>query len=255
MKFQHCLQYKMLRLVGVQAAFFIAVLSTLWLINPKWVFWHIEKDPIVTQSLYNFKHHYGLLNTLNMQLAQQRGIVEAHQSQLHTINEQLNEHIQGIKQSSITAQQHFELDFTVLVHFLYHYKSKVAALEPGAEDYADNLWQAIVYFSRIQSEFFYIVEEIDRFDTQLAHQQLQNAQSSLLIWALTSFGILLLGAAIATNYARVWKKQISQLLEQIYRIKNDDFSQHSSICSNDELGLVASALNEVVDRIKEKINP
>lgn len=248
------LRRQMLRLIAIQGAFFLVAFTAIWAINPNWIFWHKERDPAITQSLHDFKYHYGMLNALNLRIAQQRYALNTAREEFNAINGQLHDSIQAIKQSSLTAQQYFELDFTVLVHFLFHYKNKVTKLDPKSPSYEENLWNTTLYFSRIQREFFYISEEIDRKDAKEAIEQLKNAKQSLLIWLLTCLGIFLVGIIVSVNYARAWKAQIAQLLIQIYRISADDYSGKSQVHTKDELGFVATALNQAIIRVKERCN-
>ncbi|HEV8077787.1 MAG TPA: hypothetical protein VGP45_05320, partial [Marinobacter sp.] len=89
----------------------------MWLINPRWVFWHQVESPHITESLKAFKHHYGMLNTLNLNLAKLRAHSAPRANELEKIGIELHQQIQGIKSASLTAQQHFKLDFTVLINF------------------------------------------------------------------------------------------------------------------------------------------
>ncbi len=246
------LRRQMLQLIAIQGAFFFIAFIAIWAINPNWVFWHKERAPAIAQSLDDFKYHYGMLNTLNMRIAQQRYELKTARQEFNAINGQLHDSIQAIKQSSMTSQQYFGLDFTVLVHLLFHYKNKVTKLDPTSPNYEEDLWNATLYFSRIQREFFYISEEIDRKDAQEARKQLQNAKQSMLIWLVTCLGIFLVGIIVSINYAKTWKAQIAQLLIQIYRISADDYSGKSQIHTKDELGFVATALNQAITRVKER---
>lgn len=252
MELKQSLKFKMLRLVIVQASLLAFVLAVLWAINPRWVLWHQQAQPEVKEAMAQFKHHYGMLSALNLQLAQKRSDKQPNGANLEKIGEELHQHIQGIKSVSLTAQPYYKLDFTVLINFLFNYKSQILQLSPSSPTYDEQLWNTLLYFSRIQSEFFYIIEEIERFDSEKAAQELQNAQSSLIIWGLSNLLIIAVGLAIALNYARRWQAQVANLLAQIYRISADDYTSTSEIKTDDELGFLAKAVQQAVERIRQQ---
>lgn len=252
MELKQSLKFKMLRLVMVQAGLLAFVLAVLWAINPRWVLWHQQDNPEISEAMSQFKHHYGMLNALNMQLAQKRSDKQPQAIDLEKIGIELHQHIQGIKSVGLTAQAYYKLDFTVLINFLFNYKSQIAQLSPSAPSYDAQLWDTLLYFSRIQSEFFYIIEEIERFDREKSAHELQNAQSSLLIWGLSNLLVIAVGLAIALNYARRWQAQVANLLAQIYRISADDYTTTSEIKTDDELGFLAKAVQEAVQRIRHQ---
>ena len=64
--------------------------------------------------------------------------------------------------------------------------------------------------------------------------------------------MLAVGLAIALNYARRWQAQVANLLTQIYRISADDYTTTSEIKTDDELGFLAKAVQEAVQRIRQQ---
>ena len=252
MTIRSSLKYKMLHLVFIQAAFFVLLLASLWLINPNWVLIPNNIEDNHSSVMKDFKHHYGMLSTLNMQLA------NFHQKQNITVDEfdrlstDLNTHSRAVKTLSQSAQQTFQVDFSVLVSFLFNYQNKIKLLEPATPGFNERLWDIQQYFSRIQSEFFYIIDEVNRVDNQTMTQALKNAQTSLYLWTLVSLMTLALSTFIALNQAAKWKEQIADLLNTIYRLSVGDYQEKNTVKTDDELGYLAKVFSETISAIKKQ---
>ena len=255
MTIRSSLKYKMLHLVFIKAVFFVLLLASLWLINPSWVLIPLDEENKHSTTMKEFKHHYGMLSTLNMKLA------NLHQKQDITIDEydrlstDLNIHSRMIKTLSQSAQQAFQVDFSVLVSFLFNYQNKLKLLEPKDPGFDERLRDIQQYFSRIQSEFFYIIDEVSRADSQEMAQALKNAQTSLYLWTIVSLMTLALSTFIALNQAAKWKEQIADLLNTIYRLSAGGTPEKNTATTDDELGYLAKVLSENINVINASKKP
>ena len=138
----------MLHLVFIQALFFVLALATLWLINPNWVTLSQVQTPHA-EAIKNFKHHYGMLSTLNLQLANTPPNDEALLASLGSLADELVQHSRTVQAISQKTQQQLSVDFSVLVSFLFNYQNKIKNLAPTQAGYTDRLWEIQLYFSRI----------------------------------------------------------------------------------------------------------
>lgn len=254
------LKYKMLQLVIVQAAFLVIVLTGISLINPNWVLWSEPQSPENAKIIKDFKHEYGMLNTLNMQLSSFR-ILSTDEQQIfspNTVNPSatyqqtvhaLLQHISNVKTLSKKGQANFNVDFSVLVSFLFRYQDQIKRLGLQSTGFEERLWSNQLYFSRIQSEFFYIIEEVDRVEVAQKNRALQSAQTSLFIWGAASLMLLAISTFIALSHARKWKVQIASLLNLAYRasIKSNSIPQPAPHIIDDELDYLASVLHRVLN--------
>jgi methyl-accepting chemotaxis protein len=250
MSLRHSLKYKLLHLVLIQMAFFSLLMAVLWLINPHWLSWHQYQPTASTELIKDFKHHYGMLSTLNVQLSKSTADNSA-TTAFHETQQALITQSRAVQQLCQEGQQAFHVDFSVLMSFLFHYQNKLTHLTGDAAADKDALLDLNLYFSRIQSEFFYIVEEIGREESAQMADALKRLQTTLMIWIGASLITLLLSTIIALNYAHAWHHQIAALLQQAYRLSSGHYSE-STVYSQDELGQVAKAFSEAIGTLQER---
>lgn len=225
MRIKGSLKYKILRLVLAQAIFLTVVLISISLINPSWVFSSAPQSVEIITTIKKIKHEYAMLNTLSMQLASYRQKV--HQQAKNapgSINETyegtvqaLSQHINNMRELSKKGQSIFNTDFSVLISFLFNYQSQIKKLTPQQANFEENLWRSHLYFSRIQSEIFYIIEGIDQAQAIKVQRILKNTRMSLFIWGFASLILLVISNFIALTYANKWKDQVAYLLNLAYR--------------------------------------
>ncbi len=209
MRIKGSVKYKILRLVLVQAIFLIAVLMGISLISPSWVFSSVPQSVEVITTIKKIKHEYAMLNALSIKLASYR--YKSHQKAQPTnagsINgtyastvKALSQHIDSMRELSKKGQYIFNTDFSVLISFLFNYQSQIKKLIPQQANFEENLWHSQLYFSRIQSEIFYIIEDIDQAQTITTQKALKNKRISFLIWGFASLILLVISNLITLTY-------------------------------------------------------
>lgn len=263
MTIKSSLKYKMLHLVIIQAVFFALVLVGIRLINPNWVLSAAPQSAQDATIIKDFKHQYGMLSALSMQLA------NLHSSSLDpafinnnkpTFNiaefektsQALLKHINTLKKVSKQGQSRFNVDFSVLISFIFNYQDQIKNLKPNQLGFEERLWNNQLYFSRIQSEFFYIIEEVNRAEVTKTFIALQSAQTSLFIWGIASLMLLAISIFIALNHANKWKQQIASLLQMMYRINAGDNNFKKSTTSNDEFDYLTQVFLETTKKLPKK---
>ncbi|WP_054113504.1 hypothetical protein [Marinagarivorans algicola] len=275
MRIKGSLKYKILRLVLLQAIFLTVVLISISLINPSWVFSSAPQHAETVTTIKKIKHEYAMLNTLSMQLASYRnkGHHQEKTAQVSVnINETptyedtiqaLNQHIHNMKKLSQKGQSIFNTDFSVLISFLFNYQNQIKTIAPQNTNFEENLWRSQLFFSRIQSEIFYIIEGIDQALAMKNHRELKNTQMSLLIWGIASFIILIISNFTALTYANKWKKQIAYLLNLAYRASIDNPASSASHYLNetddniieDELDYLVIVLQDLLHKYNHPEQP
>ena len=156
-----------------------------------------------------------------------------------------------VKNLSKIGQTRFNVDFSVLVSFLFNYQDQIKNLDPQSNfDYM--LWNNQLYFSRIQSEFFYIIEEVNRAESTKIFSALQAAQTSLFVWGIASLMLLAISLFIALNYANKWKQQIASLLQMMHRINAGDKNFNKTAASDDEFDYLIQVFLETTQNIPPK---
>ncbi len=66
-----------------------------------------------------------------------------------------------------------------------------------------------------------------------------------------SFVLLLLGAAVAFFFALSIIKPVQRIVSDVIAMANGDYSKRSKVTSNDEIGVLASAVNELAESLQE----
>lgn len=265
--FKSSLKYKMLHLVIAQGVFLAAVLISISFINPSWVLWNNTDNTSQKALIKSFKHNYGMLNSLSMQLTSLRTTSQtqipnsdhlaAAPVDFNVVQQSLFTHIDAIKALSKKGQQTFNVDFSVLVSFLFRYQDQIKHLEPLKSGLDERLWLNQLFFSRIQSELLYITEEIERYEANKNLIALNSAQKSLFIWTVASLMLLAISTFIALSYAIRWKEKIASLLNLAYRASMKTNNTHPIEIpeSNDELDYLVEILHAVLgDKTQSKEN-
>lgn len=66
-----------------------------------------------------------------------------------------------------------------------------------------------------------------------------------------SFVLLLLGSAVAFFFALTITKPVQRIVSDVIAMANGDYSKRSKLTSNDEIGVLASAVNELAESLQE----
>ena len=239
------LKYRLLSFVILQAASLVAMLFIAWAINPNWV---LAPSNSVAVQPHALKNHYGLLTTLHADFIGSFSN-DNDRLRIEAASHKLLSEIQSLQKSVRSYQEKNITDLSTLAAFLIHYKSLIHVSQEKVPASQEHIIETSQLFSRVQSELFYILEELESHNRKALQATLQASQTSLMVWLLMVAITLSFSVLFSLRYSRHWQKQYTEILHSLYRYNaNKEAFEIDHQHLDDELKQLATSLESSLNK-------